>query len=73
MGYKVINRFIDKEDNNTSYKVGEGFPKGDSKPSKKRIEELSKPHPKYKLIFIEEIKKEVKSGSVKSKKELNKR
>jgi len=56
MEYKVINRFIDIDNNNTVYEVGEGFPKGDSKPTKKRIEELSKPHPKYRISFIEEEK-----------------
>jgi hypothetical protein len=56
MPYKVINRFIDKEDNNTSYEIGEEYPKGDYKPSKKRIEALSKQHPKYQRAFIEEVK-----------------
>jgi len=54
MAYKVINKFIDSEDNNTLYKVGDEFPKGDHKPTKKRIDELSKVHPKYKLAFLEE-------------------
>lgn len=54
MAYKVINRFRDVEDNNTIYEVGDEFPKGDSKPTKKRIDELSKAHPKYKSIFIKE-------------------
>lgn len=54
--YKVINRFYDKEDNHTLYEVGEGFPKGNSKPSKKRIEELLNKHPKYGIAFIEEVK-----------------
>lgn len=55
MLYRVINDFIDKEDN-TLYRVGEGFPKGDSKPSKKRINELKKKHLKYNKAFIEEVK-----------------
>lgn len=59
--YKVINSFRDKEDNNTLYKVGEEFPKGDSKPSKKRIEQLSKTHPIYKSVFIQEVKEEKKT------------
>lgn len=65
MGHKVINKFVDVEDNNTLYKVGDEFPKGDSKPTKKRIEELSKPHPKYKSIFIEEVEEEKSSKSKK--------
>lgn len=71
MAHKVINRFKDKEDNNTVYEVGDEFPKGSSNPSKKRIEELSSPHPKYKSVFIEEIKEESKPKA-KSKKETNK-
>lgn len=54
MAYKVINRFQDSEDNNTIYEVGDEFPKGDFKPTKKRFDELSKPHPKYKSTFIKE-------------------
>jgi len=52
MPYIVINKFIDQQNNNTLYKVGDQYPKGNYKPSKKRIEELSKPHPKHKCIFI---------------------
>jgi len=65
MPYKVVNSFIDKEDNNTLYEVGEEYPKGDHKPTKKRIEELSKIHPKYKRVFIEEVKEEKKKPSSK--------
>ncbi|MFS0783556.1 hypothetical protein [Bacillus sp. 1P06AnD] len=56
MRYKVINDFKDKEDNNTFYKKGEEYPKGRQKPTKKRIEELSKKNPEYKVAFIEEVK-----------------
>lgn len=59
MAYKVINEFIDKHDK-TLYKVGEVFPKGNAKPTKKRIEELSKKHQKYKVSFIEEVQEEKK-------------
>lgn len=58
MTYKVINRFKDKEDNFTIYEVGEEYPKESFKPTKKRITELSKEHPKYKCKFIEEVKEE---------------
>ncbi|USK56571.1 hypothetical protein LIS82_08910 [Cytobacillus solani] len=61
MSYKVINRFYDKEDNNTLYEVGEDYPKGDHKPTKKRIEVLAKEHPKYKCVFIEAVKEEKKA------------
>jgi len=56
--YKVINKFYDLADGNTFYNVGDTYPKGDYKPTKKRIEELSKKHPEYKRIFIEEVKEE---------------
>lgn len=53
--YKVINAFKDAEDNNTRYKAGEEYPKGDLKPAKKRIEELSSVHPKYNRVFIKVV------------------
>lgn len=52
MEYKVINPFKDKENDNTRYKVGDAYPKGDKKATKKRIEELSKNHPEYNVAFI---------------------
>jgi len=56
MIYKVVNDFKDITDKNTRYSVGDEYPKGSHKPSKKRIEELSKTHKKYNRIFIEENK-----------------
>lgn len=56
MAYKVINKFMDTQNDNTLYNVGDEYPKGSYKPTKKRIEELTKPHPKYKCAFIEELK-----------------
>jgi len=55
MPYKVINKFKDSKDNNTLYEVGDEYPKGDYKPTKKRIEELSKEHKHYKRVFIQEV------------------
>lgn len=62
MDHKVINKFIDKKDKNTVYEVGDEYPKGNHKPSKKRIEELSKQHPTYKCAFIEKIKEGKKAS-----------
>lgn len=56
--YKVINEFKDLQDDRTRYKIGEEYPKGEYKPTKKRINELLKIHPKYKRAFIEEVKTE---------------
>ncbi|MGD7021775.1 hypothetical protein ACQCVK_04230 [Rossellomorea vietnamensis] len=55
--YKVVNGFTDAQDNNKVYKPGPDsfYPKGDYKPSKERIEELSTVHPKHKRIFIEAV------------------
>ncbi|MGF7046393.1 hypothetical protein J2T13_000869 [Paenibacillus sp. DS2015] len=56
MAHKVINRFKDNDEGGTIYSVGESYPKGNSKPTKKRIEELSKVHSEYNVAFIEEVK-----------------
>jgi len=56
--YKVLNPFKDSKDGKRDYKKGDEYPKGDYKPTKKRIAELSKEHPKYKVAFIEEVKDE---------------
>lgn len=56
MKYKVIHSFKDKEDNNKVYSAGDEYPRGKHKPSKKRIEELTKKHPDHKVAFIEEVK-----------------
>lgn len=56
MKHKVLHSFRDKDNDNTLYNVGEEYPKGDYKPTKKRIEELSKKHKKHKVAFIEGIK-----------------
>lgn len=67
MAFKVIKPFRDKEDKNTSYEVGDAYPKGSFKPTKKRLDELSELHPHYKAPFIQEVKEEVKKTT--SKKE----
>lgn len=52
MEYKVIRPFKDKENDNLRYNVGDLFPKGDKKATKKRIEELSKKHSEHNVAFI---------------------
>ena len=59
MAHKVINKFRDED--GTIYEVGEDYPTGDAKATKKRIEELSADHPKYRRSFIEEVKEKKKS------------
>lgn len=65
MAYVVVNGFRDKEDKEREYKTGDVYPQGDHKPSKKRLEELSKEHPEHKRVFIEKVKedKETKEPS----------
>lgn len=58
MGYKVINAFKDKEDNNRKYKLGDPYPKGDYQPTEERFEELSKNHPKENKTFIQAFESE---------------
>jgi predicted transcriptional regulator len=66
MPYIVVSRFKDTQDNNSIYKKGDTYPKGDYKPTKKRIEELSNgEHPKYKRVFIEEVKEPEKQSNKK--------
>jgi hypothetical protein len=65
LAHKVINKF--RDDDGTIYEVGDEYPKGDSKPTKKRIEELSQDHPKYRRFFIEEVKEKSNKKSKKDK------
>jgi hypothetical protein len=53
MSYIVISKF--KDTDNTVYEVNKPYPAKGKKPTKKRIEELSKIHPKYKRAFIKEV------------------
>lgn len=62
MKYEVINVFEDKD--GTLYEVGDPYPK-EGKPTKKRIEELSRKHSKYKRAFIKEVKTDKEPSSEK--------
>lgn len=55
MTHKVINTFKEKHDNDRVYESGKLYPQGDYKPSKKRLEELSKRNTKYGMTFLEEL------------------
>ena len=55
MAYKVINDFLDAENDKVLYKKGETYPKGDYKPTKKRIEALTAVHKDHGKAFIEEV------------------
>ena len=58
MAYKVINDFYDAENNNEHYVKDDVYPKGDFKPSKKRLETLTGIHPEHNKAFIEEVAEE---------------
>lgn len=68
MGHKVINEFKDSADKNYYYAEGELYPRKGYKPTKKRIEELSKVHPKYKCAFIKLLEKKAENEKKPAKK-----
>lgn len=58
MGYVVINRFIDLQDNRHDYKEGDTFPREGKKVSKKRIAELSSDKNRRGIPLIAETEEE---------------
>jgi len=58
MSYRVIQRFVDLQDNNHRYEVGDKFPRLNANVSKKRIQELSSAENRRKIPLIEEIREE---------------
>lgn len=62
MSYVVINRFKDKDGH--VYEEGKPYPvKG--KATKKRLDELSSVHKKYKVAFIKEVEDKKQEPSLK--------
>lgn len=55
MKYKVIYPFLDLEDCKHFYNIGHIYPRGNMKPKKKRIEELSSKDNKIGAKLIEEV------------------
>lgn len=78
MSYKVVNQFREKHDKNRVYSAGDPYPfeAGGYSPTKKRLEYLSKPNPKFdNKVFLEKVaesekveKKEAKPKANKEKK-----
>lgn len=56
MAYTVINRFRDADGH--VYEVGETYPLDGLESTEARLEELSKVHPKYKRVFIEQAEEQ---------------
>ena len=55
--YKVIHQFLDLQDDNHHYRVGETYPRKGKKASAERLAELSGKGNKIGKPLIEEIKK----------------
>ena len=53
--YKVIHQFLDLQDENHHYKVGDAFPRNGKKVTAKRISELSGSENKIHKPLIEKI------------------
>lgn len=54
--YKVIEGFVDLQDNNFPYGVGDKFPRKGKRVSKKRFAELASDKNKRGIPLIEEVK-----------------
>lgn len=53
--YRVIEYFEDLQDNRQPYNVGDVFPKGDKKVTKKRLEELATDKNRRHIPLIEKV------------------
>lgn len=67
MAYKVIKHFVDLQDNNYSYDVGDAFPRKGYSVLPSRIRELASDANLQKTPLIEEIPEEVISSKRKAK------
>ena len=54
--YKVITGFVDLQDNNYPYAIGDKFPRKGKRVSKKRLAELSSDKNKRGIPLIQEVK-----------------
>ena len=60
MGYVVIETFVDLQNDNHRYSVGDKFPHADIEVSDKRISDLLSGNNRRKRPLIEEVKEEAK-------------
>lgn len=67
--FKVIKQFIDLQDNNHLYKVGDVYPRKGLEPTENRLKELSTSANKQKRPLIKEVENEPKKAVKKAKKE----
>lgn len=56
--YRVVRKFIDSKNDDHLYNVGDTYPVSGYKPTKARIEELSKGTNRHGRVYIEEVKDE---------------
>lgn len=57
--YKVVCPFVDLQDDNFPYGVGDKYPRKGLKPTKKRIAELLSTDNRRGIVLIEKVKKDV--------------
>jgi hypothetical protein len=69
--FKVIENFIDLQDNNHEYRAGDIFPRSDLKVSSKRIKELSTAQNLRDKPLIKEVVEDKKVEQKKSVKKTN--
>ena len=55
MKYRVITAFVDLQDSNYRYNVGDTYPRKGKKTTKKRVNELSSTENKRHTVMIEPI------------------
>lgn len=58
--YRVIKAFVDLQDNNHKYDVGDNYPRKGYKPSSERIAELASENNKQGVPLIKQIVKKAK-------------
>ena len=68
--YVTVVDFIDLQDSNYGYKVGDAFPHQGLKVSKERLEELSTDKNRRKMPLIKKVKNDDVDGAVSKPKKL---
>ncbi len=58
--YKVVCSFVDLQDDNFAYSVGDKYPRKGLKPTKKRIAELSSTTNRRGIVLIEKVEDDAK-------------
>ena len=72
MAYKVIKHFIDLQDNNYKYEVGDTYPRKGMNVLQSRINELASGKNKQKAPLIEELPEKVEEKPKTNKKSVKK-